>query len=161
LNDSDSYSADEAYQRGVSLLARRDHSMAELRGKLLARGIPAPRVESALERLARHGYLNDRRFAERWAESALRGGKYVGSRLLLELQRRGVARETAEEALAAVSVDHGEGEVLAALVAKRYASFDPASATLQERRRVYAYLLRRGFSPGTIGGYLRGTLGDE
>jgi len=155
LSGSDAPGADETYLRGVNLLTRRDHSRAELKRKLLAKGCSSPCVEEALERLARQGYLDDGRFARRWAESALAGGRCVGARLLLELQRRGVSREVASEAVAAVSAEQSERQVLAGVVAKRYAGFDPRKAPLQERRRVYGYLLRRGFSPAVVSEYFR------
>lgn len=161
LSASDEHPGGEVYQRALNLLARRDHSTAELRKKLVAKGFPAPTVETSLEKLVRQGYLDDRRFAERWAESALRNGRFVGSRLILELQRRGVEREVAAAAVAAASVDHGERQLLASVVEKRFAAFAPGSATLQERRRVYAYLLRRGFSLDAVRAYFGGSGDDD
>lgn len=155
MNASDGKPADEVYLRALNLLARRDHSVAELKKKLVARGFPAAPVAEALERLTGQGYLDDRRFAERWAESALRNGKGYGVRLLLELQRRGVAREIAAEAVSGAAAEQGEQQLLAAIVARRFAAFDPADATLNERRRVYAYLQRRGFSLAAINEYFR------
>jgi regulatory protein len=160
LSGSDGQSATETYQRALNLLARRDHSVAELGRKLIAKGFPPARVEEALETLVRQGYLDDRRFAERWAESALASGRFVGSRLLLELLRRGIDRETAREAVAAVGADQSERQLLATLAAKRFATFDPAHASLRERRRVYAFLARRGFSPAAITAFFGG-MGDE
>jgi len=153
LSGSDGTSPDEVYQRALNLLARRDHSVAELRRKLVSRGFPDSRVSDALERLLRQGYLDDRRFAEHWVESALRSGKGYGNRLLLELLRRGVSRETAAEAIAGAACGYGERQLLDALMAKRFSGFDPASAPLKERRRVHAYLLRRGFSSSAIRAY--------
>ena len=153
LSGSDRAAPDEVYLRALNLLARRDHSIAELKRKLAARGFPDIQVVDALERLSRQGYLDDRRFAERWAESALRGGKGFGVRLLLELQRRGVDRETAAEVVAGASSEHGELQLLAAVVAKRFSAFDPVSAAQKERQRVYAYLQRRGFSLSAIRNY--------
>jgi len=153
LSGSDGTSPDEVYQRALNLLARRDHSVAELRRKLVSRGFPDSLVSDALERLLRQGYLDDRRFAEYWVESALRSGKGYGNRLLLELLRRGVSRETAAEAVAGAACGYGERQLLDALMAKRFSSFDPASAPLKERRRVHAYLLRRGFSSSAIRAY--------
>jgi len=155
LNASDGQPADEVYLRALNLLARRDHSVAELKKKLVARGFSAGLVAETLERLTGEGYLDDRRFAERWAESALRNGKGFGVRLLLELQRRGVARDVAAEAVSGAAAEQGEQQLLAGIAAKRFAAFDPAAATLNERRRVYAYLQRRGFSLAAINEYFR------
>ncbi|HZV81546.1 MAG TPA: regulatory protein RecX [Geobacteraceae bacterium] len=161
MSGSDVSGADETYQRALSLLARRDHSQAELKRKLVAKGFSSGHVEDALERLTRQGYLDDRRFAQRWAESALRSGRCFGTRLLLELQRRGVSREVAAEAVAVGAAEHSERQVLADVVAKRYVEFDSRKASLKERRRVYDYLLRHGFSPAAVNEYFRGNDEDE
>lgn len=160
MSVSDDRAADEVYLRALNLLARRDHSVAELRRKLLARGFPASRVEEALGRLTLGGYLDDRRFAERWAESALASGRFCGARLALELQRRGVSREVAAEAVGVAAAGHSEEQLLADVMAKRYAAFDPRGASLKERRRVYDYLLRHGFSPAVVKGFFSGN-GDN
>lgn len=161
MSGSDRAAPDELCQRALNLLARRDHSVAELRRKLLAKGGAEAVVSDLLERLCRQGYLDDRRFAERWAESALRSGKGFGGRLLLELQRRGVDRETAAGAVAEAAAGHGERQLLAAVVARRFSSFDPASAPRKERQRVYAYLQRRGFSIAAIMGYFENGQEEE
>jgi len=161
LSGSDETAPDDVYLRALNLLARRDHSVAELKRKLVARGFSDILVADALERLRRQGYLDDRRFAERWAESALRGGKGFGVRLLLELQRRGIDRETAAEVVAGAASEHGERQVLAAVVAKRFSAFDPVNASQKERQRVYAYLQRRGFSLSAIRAYFSSSLEED
>lgn len=152
MSVSEKASRDDVYRRAVDLLARRDHSVLELKKKLISRGLPSQQVVEVLERLASQGLLNDRRFAVNWAQSAIRSGRGFGNRILLELRRRGVSRETAAEALSEATAEHGERQVLAEIVARRFAGFDPATATLKERRRVYSYLQRRGFSLEAIMG---------
>ena len=139
-----------AFDQSLRLLTRRDHSVAELRRKLALRGYAPATVETVLDRLTRLGYLDDRRFATLWAEAALRGGKGVGPRLRQELQRRGVASELIAETLEQLASEHDEHQVLADLVARRFAGFDPVRADDRERRRVYGFLQRRGFSLSTI-----------
>ena len=52
-----------ALDTATRALARRDRSRAELEGQLARRGIGAPEREAAVETMARHGYLDDDRFA--------------------------------------------------------------------------------------------------
>jgi len=152
---SDAPTAEDAYLRGLHLLARRDHSVAELLGKLKAKGFPPQAAEEAVKRLCRQGFLDDEKFAARWVESALANGRGYGTRLLLELRRRGISRETALQAVAATACEKLAGQVLAAIVARRFSAFNPAQATLKERQRVYNYLQRRGFSLSSIIEYFR------
>ena len=139
-----------ALAHALRFLGRRDHSVAELRGKLALRGYGASAIEQAIDRLLELGYLDDRRFAMLWAGAAIRSGRGVGSRLRQELKQRGVANDLIAETLNQLAQEHDEREVLAQLVARRFAGFDPAAASVRERQRVYAYLQRRGFPLATI-----------
>jgi regulatory protein len=153
LKGSDRPDSVQAYQRALHLLARRDYSEADLKRKLAVRGFAPDSVSEAIERLAGQGLVDDGRFAAKWVESAVRSGRGYGPRLLMDLQRQGISRETAKEVVAAVAKEHGEREVLEAIVSRRFPSFDQLSATRKERQRLYAYLQRRGFSISAIAAF--------
>ena len=95
------------------------------------------------------GYLNDRRYAERLVTSAQETGKYVGYRLRQELKKRGISGEIADEL---VHQDDSVEQLRLArqLVQQKYHSFDYSLADERERRRVAAFLQRRGFGFETI-----------
>jgi regulatory protein len=147
--------AGKAFACAVRALARRDHSMAELEAKLRNKGFSPGVVAQVIDRLEKARYLDDRRFAERWAESAVRNGRGYGPRLRLELTRRGVPREIIGEVLAGIAAAYGEEETMTALVARKFAGFDSRSAPDRDKRRVIAYLQRRGFSAAVIFDFLR------
>jgi regulatory protein len=146
---------EQALASALRSLGRRDHSIAELELKLGARGYPAEVVARVIARLSASGYLDDRRFAEQWAESAVRNGRGYGPRLRLELNRRGVPRDIVAEVIASISAAYDEKETLARIVARKYAGFDPQAASDGDRRRVVAYLQRRGFSLAAIFDFMR------
>lgn len=84
--------------RALDLLARRDHSAAELRCKLGRRGESPEEIEALLRRLAEEGLLDEGRFARGYARR--RAGRGFGkARILQELLERGVDRAQAETAL--------------------------------------------------------------
>ena len=151
--------AEKAYACAVRALARRDHSVAELERKLRNRGVAAVIIAEVMARLEKAGFLDDRRFAERWAESAVRNGRGYGPRLQLELTRRGVPRDIIADVVAGISSSFDEEETLAALVARKFAGFDPQAACDRDKRRVFAYLQRRGFSTAAIFRFFR--TGDD
>ena len=134
----------------LRVLALRDHSEAELRRKLKEKGYEEPGIEESVARLKELGYLDDARFARLFASSAIRNGRGYGARLKLELARRGVAREIVSEVLAELAEEFGEAEILGELLARRFAGFDPETATEKQRRKVVGYLQRKGFSLGAI-----------
>jgi len=134
----------------LRILARRDHSEAELRRKLQERGFGCGETEAAVIRMKGLGYLDDSRFARQWAESAVRNGRGFGPRIRLELLRRGVAETIISEVLVSLTGDYQERQVLESVVARKFGSFDCRKADDREKRRIVSYLQRRGFSLSLI-----------
>ena len=134
----------------LRMLALRDHSEAELRKKLGGKGYREQEIEESVARLKELGYLDDLRFARGFASSAMRNGRGYGTRLKLELARRGVAAGIVSEVLGELSEEYGEKELLAELFGRRYPGVDPETATDKEKRKVVGYLQRRGFSLSAI-----------
>jgi regulatory protein len=142
--------AKKALATALGILARRDHSEAELARKLREKGISAGAVAAVVQRLKDLHYLDDGRFAQQWATSAVSSGRGYGPRLRQELSRRGVAKEIVNEVLAGIATEYDETETLTSLMARKFAGFDPGAADDREKRRVFNYLQRRGFSVGVI-----------
>src|SRR6516165_4673312 len=99
--------AEKALAYAVRALTRRDHSVAEMERKLRDKGFSVGVIAGLIARLGKSGYLDDRRFAERWAESAVRSGRGYGPRLRMELARRGISREIVEDVLAGIKASYG------------------------------------------------------
>lgn len=136
----------EAAERAaLRALARRAHARLDLRRRLVKRQHPPAAVEAALDRLALHGLLDDRRFAEQYA--ALRATRGKGpARLLRDLQAQGVERRTAEQAVRRALEEEGidpgvEARAVAAKRARQLAGLPVAV----RKRRLLAFLVRRGY----------------
>ncbi len=141
----------------VRLLARRDHSAAELKRKLLQRGFRTESCDGIIVWLLDKGFLDDRRFAKRWAEASLASGRCFGLRLRHELQQRGVDATLASEVVAELAADHNESSTIRALADQRFPGFNTFKATDREKRRIFGFLQRRGFSANAILAFFRGT----
>jgi len=139
-----------AFDCALRVLALRDHSEAELRRKLKAKGYDEQETTGSVARLQELGYLDDARFARSFAASSIRNGRGYGARLKQELARRGVAGAIVQATLAELSEEFEETGVLASTMERRYPGFDPAIATDKEKRRIVAYLQRKGFTLGAI-----------
>jgi regulatory protein len=125
--------------------------------KLSAKGFDGADVEASLERLVAEGWVDDRRFAERFAESALSSGRYYGPRLRQEMLRRGLPQDLVSEVLGRVLGDCDETEEVGAIVERRFSDFSFSTASDREKRRTVGYLQRRGFSLSAIMRALRAT----
>ena len=138
-----------AYQRALGRLARRDHSVAELRRALSARGHEADEIEAALERLRRERYLDDASYAERYARSRLAHQGQGRALIRQGLRQRGVARPQVEAGLSAALGEVDERTVLDSL-ARRYWRTHQRVEPARRLPRLWAFLVRRGFPPGLV-----------
>jgi regulatory protein len=124
----------------MNLLARREHSLAELRDKLTVRGFEAADIESTLADLAREGLADEGRFVEAFVASRIRKGQGP-IRIRAELIERGIASETIARCLA----DARDWRALAREVrAKRFGAAPPQD--YRERARQARFLEYRGFT---------------
>ncbi|OYV64828.1 MAG: hypothetical protein B7Z72_12800, partial [Gemmatimonadetes bacterium 21-71-4] len=139
------------WDRATGLLAARARSRTELRRALMRRDEPAARVERVLERLERAGYLDDAEFARQFARSRALVRGMSRRRVQQELARRGVPREAAETAIAEAFADEGADEYAAVerLARKKLPGLARLDA-FTRRRRLYAFLARRGFEADDI-----------
>jgi regulatory protein len=150
------------YDRALSMLAFRARASRELRLALLRKGEPEPYVDAALERLASRGLLNDADYARQFARAKMTGPGLSKRRLQSELFRRGVARDVADEAIGEVLSDEAVDEeaIIERVAAKKLRTLSKLDADTR-RRRLYAFLARRGYELDDIRRVLTKLLRDE
>jgi regulatory protein len=139
----------DAYRRcfnaATRLLGYRPRSQTELRTRLQQHGYEAATVNKVVARLRELELLDDAAFARYWAENREEFSPR-GRRLMeLELRRKGLDRETIEQAVAGLDEDasarRAAEKKLRTLPVDEYDTF---------RRRLGDYLARRGFNYETI-----------
>jgi regulatory protein len=134
------------YDRALNLLAFRARSSTELARSLARKGDEPATIEWAITRLREQGLLDDAAFARAFTRARVMGAKHSRRRVEQELARRGVSRSVGAEAIDSVLAEEGVDQRAVVLEAARkklrsLASLDPAV----RRRRLYAYLARRGY----------------
>jgi regulatory protein len=139
------------FDRAANMLAARPRAARDLERQLVRKGEPPEYVASAIARLTALGAIDDARFARQFIRSKLSGAGLSRRRLQSELWRRGVAREVIDAAIAEVMVEDevDEGAQIAEVAAKKMRtlrSLDSVTA----RRRLYAFLARRGYDASAI-----------
>lgn len=138
----------KARERAYYLLGYRDHSAKELYDKLLHSVSPETAAET-VALMIEQGYINDAAYAEKLARYFLQSKKWGGRRALQEMVRRGIDRETAENALADCEVDTS-GQIKA-ILEKKYASLlANAEDDRKANQKVTAALLRLGYDYSDI-----------
>ena len=148
--------ADEAaqlkvYDRAVNLLAFRARSSAELSRTLVRKGEPKALVDRAVERLLEQGLLDDAAFAQSFTRAKVLGAQQSKRRVQQDLARRGVARTVSDAAIATVFEEEGvdQREVVEQAARKKLRTLTTLEP-LVRRRRLYAFLARRGYDAEDI-----------
>lgn len=127
--------------RAMHLLNAMDRTEEQLRQKLLEGGYGRQAAEEALAYVKSYGYINDNAYVRRFIESKKSGKSR--KEIYALLMKKGLPKEQIEEALEEV---YGGEDALAAirkLADKKH--FVAERATEEEKRRMYAYLMRKGF----------------
>jgi regulatory protein len=134
-----------AFRTALRALERRSFARVDLGRRLVRKGHPAAAVETALERLAANGLLDDAAFALNYAEVRSSRGRGP-ARVRRDLAALGVVREAVDRAMAVVwppGVDNGQRALeLARARAGRLAKLPRVA----QRRRLLAFLARRGYT---------------
>ena len=139
---------DRAKSRALWYISRGDHSKKALFDKL-RRAFPPEAAEAAVERMCELGLIDDRRYAEQLAKS-MSDGNRSKREILRKLFEKGIPNEVAKEAVDALECD--AVAQITELIEKKYVRRLDSEEGVQ---KVFAALVRRGFSFGDVKSALR------
>lgn len=137
--------AEAAYRTVLRALERRPHARADLGRRLRRRGLAPEAVEAALERAQQVGLLDDCAFARHYVATRAERGRGP-ARLARDLLAMGVARFLVDQAVAEQWPEDADRKALPAALAARRAAQLSGLERPAKRRRLLAYLARRGFT---------------
>ncbi len=130
------------------LLKFRLRSENEIRQRLKKKKFDADIIEMTLSFLKDKGFIDDNYFAKTWIESRIK--KPLGiRRLRAELNLKGINKAIIDTQINEIKKSYPEEDIVGGIAKDRLnklKGIDPQKA----KRRVYAYLLRRGFSPEVV-----------
>jgi len=136
----------DPFERAVELayrsISRRDRTVAEVRAFLERKQVEPEPLEHALGELAEGGWLDDERFAQRFAEDKRMIERWGSERIERELRRRGVP----DDAIAAAAGEQDRDHELAAAVDILAEKAGPVGDD-RERDRAWRLLVRKGYEP--------------
>ena len=137
--------AEAAYRTVLRALEIRSYARGDLSRRMLRKGHPRQAVETALERAAGFGLLDDAAFARSYVQTRSARGRGP-SRLIRDLLSMGVERGLIDRAIAAEWSEDSDKAAMPLMLAKKRAAQLGGLPRQTKRRRVVAYLARRGFS---------------
>lgn len=154
----DEYICDEVYHeiveevlvkraklRAMNILQRSDQSEKMLRDKLAAGMYPQEVIDNTIEYVKKYGYIDDSRYAYNYvnAKSRVKSRKVI----MAELKNRGISEEMISQLYCDRSPDEEDLLIQKLLQKKKY---NRESASYEEKMKIKAYLMRKGFSMDRI-----------
>ena len=132
---------ERAVQLAYRALSSRDRTVAEIRTWLERKRVAPEGIDHAVQELTAAGFLDDARFAERYAEDKRSLDQWGTERIRRDLLRRGVPAAIVEE----MTGQERESELDAALelLAQRVAPPDSE----RDRDKAWRLLVRKGYEP--------------
>ena len=124
-------------------LSARDRTVAELRALLERKRVEPEAIEAAVLTLTDAGYLDDARYAHRFAEDKRSLERWGSERIARDLRRRGVAPGLVE----AIVSEHDRDSELQHALALLLARVPDPPADDRDRDHAWALLIRRGYEP--------------
>ncbi|MDE5983864.1 MAG: recombination regulator RecX [Eubacterium sp.] len=134
----------KALNKCADLLSRREHSVKELKTKLL-RTVDEFSAQKAIDRYLEAGYLDDEHFCESLVDYLCNVKKYSTNHVRQECYKRGVDSDIIRRVLDSFEVDNTD--TIVELIEKKY------SSKLEKengKEKVIAALQRKGFSYSDI-----------
>jgi regulatory protein len=162
LQDQLSAAADveAAYRTALRALEIRSFARGDLTRRLLRKGHPRPAVEAALQRVHELGFLDDAAYARTYVQTRAARGRGP-SRLTRDLLSMGVERSLIDRALAAELPEGSDQTAMPLALARKRAGQLGGLPRQTKRRRVVAYLARRGFTGREISEMVEEVVGSR
>ena len=138
----------KAREYAFLLLKFRLRSENELYQRLKQKKFSEEIILDTLKFLKEKKFLDDSLFAKGWINSRIKK-PYGLRRIVQELKLKGIDKGIIEEELGEVKKNYSEEEIVQNIIEDRLGklkNIEPQTA----RKRVYGYLVRRGFSPDII-----------
>jgi regulatory protein len=143
----------------LRLLTAAPRTRAQLDQALRRRGVAQSAADSALERLAGAGLIDDAAFARAWVDTRHRGRGLARRALTAELRQRGVDEGDVRDAVADLSTEQEAAAARHLVEAKLAATRGRPLAT--RMRRLTGLLARKGYPAGMAYRVIREVLEQE
>ena len=134
----------KAVNKCYDLLSRRDHSVKELRDKLL-RTVDERSAEKAIAKMLEYGYLDDEKYARTLMNHLVNNKRMSVSFIRQEMYKRGLSSEIIADVLEETEIDSVAN--IKDLISGKY-----RAKLLNEngKEKVISALMRKGFNYGDI-----------
>lgn len=156
LAQKDAY--EHAYQRVLQLFNRRPRTEKEIRDYLAKFELSDEQKDTMIQRLIELRMVNDEKYAQMWVESRNLFRPKSKSHLKMELRRKGID----DEAIADAIEDTDDRDTAMRLAQKKARTLSSRNLEpLEFKKKMYNYLISRGFSYDIVSGIVDELLSDN
>jgi regulatory protein len=138
-----------AYIDGLKMLGRRELSEKQVRERLARKAYEPDEIDEAVVRLREERAINDQRVAEAIARMETGIRKRGKVRVRMQLERAGIPKETARQAIDSVFEGIDDEALIEASLRKRLRGRDTI-ADDREFQRLFRYLVGQGFESDRV-----------
>lgn len=131
-------------------LGERARTTYEVRQKLKKKGFQEEVIEPVLQRMDELGYLDDSGYTAAFIQGRLASKGYGPLRIRQDLQRRGIAAPVVDAALNRLISTEQALDNAVRQAEKRWALLQKERDVRKRRKKLYDYLLRRGYDFDTV-----------
>ena len=140
-----------AREASIRYLSVKDRTEQGLLERLVQAGYPQDAAAAAVADMKTMGYVDDRRYAQRFIADQLRLKAISRKNIRLGLKAKGIADEILDEVLD--EFEQTDEETAIRSVRKKFGKYDLHDPSVE--RKAISYLMHRGFSHETVRGILR------
>ncbi len=135
----------EAKQKVLRLFNRRVYSEQEIRAKLEKKGYEETTIEKVVEELKETSLISDYSFAKAFVSDRLRLNPKGSFQISYELKKKGVNQTIIDRVFSEENVVEGDFDRALEIATRRLEILKSIRDRKAKKRRLYNYLLRRGF----------------
>lgn len=128
-----------AYSRALYLLGFRDYSEKEMQNKLKL-DFTDDAIENTIEKLKEQKFLDDEKFASKYADVLIFEKKFSKKMAVYELTKKGIDKQISESIVDNIDID--EKDQIKDLISRKYKD---AYNNEKVKRRAIAFLQRHGY----------------
>lgn len=132
----------------LTILAKKMYSVAEIKNKLRKRTKNDEYIEQVIFQLSSLGLLDDNEYAELYIRSLKNKNKYSWKEIRFRLYQKGIKME--KENFDHEAIDQYEMAVVRKLIEKKLRQNLPEEEQIKERKKIFDYLYKKGFSTEII-----------
>lgn len=131
------------------LFKYRFRSERETRDRLKRKRFSPEIIENVIIYFKGLGLINDLLFTKSWIEARLKR-PYGLKRIIYELKNKGISEKIIEEEIQEIRKSYSEYDIVKRIAEEKFKGLNLRIDPDKIKRRIYSFLLRRGFSPEVI-----------